>query len=165
MHPGKLAIALACLAGSAHGIAGGPCERLFALRRSYDRNEVVYEFCFEGGAPARDRPVRVHWAMLETDGHLEELTALEERLAFGVVLRRGAGELAFALRAAPDRLLTLRGSGEEARAVMPIAGEPSALLDVYVDIDRPVLIPAVRYVELSGVSLATGALVSERVEP
>jgi hypothetical protein len=164
MRLGRLAIAVFCFAGGTR--AGSErCERLFSVRRSFDRNEVVYQACFEGGGPARDRPVRAHWEMRETDGHEEELTVLEDTLAFGVSLRTRGGPVAFALRGAPDRVLTLRGADAEARAVIPIAGEPAALLDVYVAADRPSLVPSVHWVQLSGISLATGALVSERVEP
>jgi hypothetical protein len=157
---------LAVASGAAHGIAGERCERLFALRRSIDRNEVVYEACFQGAAPRPERPVRAHWEMNQTDGHREELTVLEERIAFGVRVESGAeGTLRFALRAAPDRTMELRGSADDAQAVMEIGGQRSALLDVFVSVESMAFIPRVRYVELGGVSMATGALVSERLEP
>jgi len=151
------------MATAAQGQPAEECDRLFALRRSINRNEVIYEACFREGAPDPDRPVRAHWQM--SDGSREELTALEEHLAYGVSLRRSGDEVTFSLRAAPTRLMTLRGLGEEARAIMQIGGEPSTLLDVYVEVEHGALLPSVRYVELSGESVATGALISERIEP
>jgi hypothetical protein len=159
-------IAFACILDSAQLAPAERCERLFALRRSSNRNEVVYEACFRRGAPDPDRPVRAHWRMTESDGHREELTALEERFAYGVAVRRNAGgDVTFSLRAAPDRALWLEGAGDEARAVVEIGGEACALLDVYVALGTGGLFPSVRYVLLGGASLATGALVSERIEP
>jgi len=158
------ALALACVAAVARA-APQPdeCERLFAIRHSMNRNEVVYEACFRGGAPESGRPVLAHWHL--ADGTREELNALEDRFAYGVIARLSSGRVRFALRGAPALELTVRGTGEAARAVLELHGEACALLDVYVAVESGAILPAVRYVELSGVSLASGALVSERYEP
>jgi hypothetical protein len=165
MRPLAAACALALFACAAFARDGPACQRLFGLRRSVNRNEVVYEACFRGGAPDRERPIRAHWLMHATDGHREELTALEERLAYGVLVSRDeAGGVSFALRAAPGRRFSLRGEGEEARAIAELEGEESALIDVYVELSGG-LLPSVRFVDLAGVSLRTGATVVERLKP
>jgi hypothetical protein len=152
--------ALPLLAIGATEARAADCQRLFMLRRSSNRNQVIYEACFRRRSLDRDLPVRAYWQMLETDGHREELTALEERFAYGVLTRRArAGEVTFSLRAAPDRALTLRGRS----AIVDLRGQPCALVEVYVEIGAGWPIPGVRWVELRGVSLATGAPISERI--
>jgi hypothetical protein len=165
MHWRPLALAVALLASAGHAADDARCELLFALRRSTNRNEVVYEACFRGSAPAPQRPVRAHWRIHESDGHREELTALEDRFAYGVSASAAPdGAVTFALRPAPGRRLTLLSTTQGARAALPLRGEPCALLDVYVQLDEGGLVPSVRYVELSGVSLRTGAPFTERLE-
>jgi hypothetical protein len=158
-------IALLLLLATAAAAEPPRCERLFSIRRSVDRNEVVYEACFEGSRPAADRPVRAHWEMYATDGHHEELTAFEEAFAFGVDTSVADGAFSFVLRAARDRRIEVRGAGEDARAILQIGAEDAVLLDVFVEVAQMAFIPRVRWVELGGTSVASGAQVSQRVQP
>jgi hypothetical protein len=152
------AIALLCFSNASLAGESDGCERLFALRRSSNRNEVIYESC-------PNRSVRAFWWMLERGGSREDLTALEERFAYGVSLQPDTdGAVRFSLRAAPARAMMVRKTSDGPRAIVRIRGMECALLDVYVSVTDG-LLPSVRYVELGGIALATGALVSERIEP
>jgi hypothetical protein len=159
-------IALLLLLATAAAAEPPRCERLFSIRRSVDRNEVVYEACFEGIRPAADRPVRAHWEMYATDGHHEDLTAFEEAFAFGVDASVAAdGAFSFVLRAARDRRIEVRGAGQDARAVLPIGGVDAVLLDIFVEVAQMAFIPRVRWVELGGMTVATGTQISQRLQP
>ena len=139
------------------------CRPLFSIQRSNNRNELVYEACFAGGAFA-GRPIRAHWVMSESDGHREELTALEERFAYGTVVRAASPDaVSFGLRALPARELVARREGDEVRAFTEIDGRARALISVYNELGGGIF-PSVRSVELVGLD-AAGAICTERLVP
>ncbi len=139
------------------------CRPLFSIHRNTNRNELVYEACLAGGEFA-SQPIRAHWVMRESDGHREELTALEERFAYGTVIRAASPDaVSFGLRALPAGELVARREGDEVRAFTEIDGRSRALVSVYIELGGG-LFPSVRSVELVGRDTA-GAICKEQLVP
>lgn len=172
----RLSLSLLCAAAA---LGGPPCapravaeprafdtQRLFSVRSNYNRNEVVYEALLDGGRLLAQRPLRSFWVLHEKQGRLEELTAIEERLAFGFEAEAASGdEVRLKFKAAPQRKASLRLVGGRARVVMELGGQEAALAAVYAAVDKRGLLPSVKYVDLAGASVATGEPVRERVRP
>ncbi|AKU93192.1 hypothetical protein AKJ08_3579 [Vulgatibacter incomptus] len=139
-------------------------DLLFSVARSKNSNVLVYELRGGNGAIDVKEPVRAKWIMLEKDGHEEGLTKLEQR-AYGVkVLSASPSEAKIALAALPDREVTVRNGPDGPEAIMEIDGVPSRLESIFVE-SKEGIFPKVKWVDVSGVSLADGSAVTERITP
>jgi len=139
-------------------------KRLFSVRSSYNKNEVVYEALLDGGHFDLARPIRVYWILHASGDRLENLSMLEDKLAFGVVLEEVLSDsVRFHLKGAPDRPITARIEGALVTASTPLKNEECSLASIYASVDPRGLIPSVNYVELLGHSRASGQLRTERI--
>jgi hypothetical protein len=162
------ALLAAALLLSASPRAAGQCGPLFVVERSVNANVVVYEAVrAPGGVVDPKRPVHGHWRMWAEDGRMEELNALEKRLAYGIdVLGTGAGGgVEIAVRALRDRRIEVRTAEECPTARMSIQGQPAVLRRVFVQVARGAFfLPKVSYVELHGEVAESRAPVDERID-
>lgn len=140
--------------------------RLFLIHRSTNRNVVAYDAVHGPGGFDPDAPIRAYWILREEGEREEELSGLERRRAYGVVLGdRSPREIAFHLVSLPDRPVTVRLGEDGPKATATIQGEEALLSEVFVAARDRSIIPGIRYVELRGVSPRTGARLRERIVP
>ena len=141
-----------------------PSRELFTLGRSKNANVVKYAVRTgrDGQLDATD-PVEAYWLMLAEDGRREELTWTERRLAYGFSISDPKqGGFTLHLAACSQRALRVRSSSGGYHAELEIAGQPATLRRIFVRTEGGLLIPHVRYVEISGPN-AAGRIVSERI--
>jgi Domain of unknown function (DUF4833) len=141
-------------------------RELFTLGRSKNANVVRY--AVRSGADGRldaARPVEAYWLMLAEDGRREELTWTERKLAYGFSVSEQTSQgLLLHLSACSARELRVRSSDGAFRAELAIAGQRAFLQRIFVHTEEGLLLPRVRFVELSGVT-ARARHVSERIVP
>lgn len=136
---------------------------LFSIRRSTNRNEIVYAARSTAEGFDLRRPISVYWIMKEEDGRIESLTALEESWAYGVDVRQVTDrEIRFSLAALPEREVSVIRKDKEIVATMRILGEESAITGIFIQARSGGILPSVDYIEVSGKSRATGQALSER---
>ena len=143
-----------------------PSRELFTLARSKNANVVKYAVRIGRNArldPAN--PVEAYWLMLAEDGRREELTWTERQLAYGFSVSALNGEsFLLHLAAYSQRALRVRAANGSYRAELEIARQPAVLRRIFVQTDNGLLVPSVRYVEISGLT-AVGRAVNERIVP
>ncbi|HEY5375603.1 MAG TPA: DUF4833 domain-containing protein [Polyangiaceae bacterium] len=141
-------------------------RELFRLGRSKNANVVRY--AVRTGADGRldaACPVEAYWLMLAEDGRREELTWTERKLAYGFSVSEQTSQgLLLHLSACSARELRVRSSDGAFRAELAIAGQRAFLQRIFVQTEEGLLLPRVRFVELSGVT-ARARHVSERIVP
>jgi hypothetical protein len=163
----------AALLGGIAALAGSPVlastrtyRHLFHIERSKNANIVQYDAVEEGSGRLDSKaPVVAYWIMRAEDGRRESLTFLE-RSAYGFDVRpEPGGSWLVKLKSLPDRTLRVllwRGRWV-AQAV--IRGRSAVLERVFVEADDSGLVPSVRWIDLFGVDMVTGALLTERLRP
>lgn len=119
-------------------------QKLFTLERSNNSNQVVYELDSSNALA----PIHPYWIMRETDSHIEELTGMERRRAYGVqFLSQGAEGLKFTIVSFPSKPITVKTDSGKSYAVMSINGADRILTDVFLTLSGG-LIPGVKTVDL-----------------
>jgi len=145
---------------------GATSRELFTLARSKNANVVKYAVRVDpDGRLNTLSPVEAYWLMLAENGRREELTWTERQLAYGFSISEQTSQgLVLRLGACSTRALRVRSIDGVFRAELQIAGQRASLQRIFVRTDEGLLLPSVRYIELSG--LAAGARrVVERVVP
>lgn len=154
----------------ARAAEGALVDSAFFVAKSENRNQVHYAVRVdERCAPLGAEPVVPYWRMYELGPRAREGLLDREQPAYGVaaqaVVQRGEGGVVrVRLRALGGRLVeirTFRGpAGCEARALTTIAGAPSTLHHVFVELAWPF---GVAYLRLVGVRAVDGRAVHEDV--
>ncbi len=142
-------------------------EPLFQIARSKNKNVVKYDVCLLPNDNVSDaNPVDAYWIL--EDGTKKELSAIENKEAYGINSKEKLGENKFriALAALKDRSLIIQKTKAGYKAVIQINGELSILERVYVQSEEHALgLPKVDYVDLFGRSMKTNKPVRERITP
>jgi hypothetical protein len=141
-------------------------RELFSIARSKNANTVRYAVRLaRDGSLDLAQPIEAYWLMLAEDGHREELTWTERKLAYGFATRNvtRSGCL-LALTACPKREVAVLLSDGGYRAQTTIRGSAAVLTRIFVRAHDQSWLPSVEYVELIGTSLA-GEPVRERLAP
>jgi len=169
--PALVALASFATAARADPPSRGGMVPVFSIAKSENRNQVQYVIRLDDGcAPVGAAPVSAYWRMLE-DGPTKTAPILQREVrAYGLasqtIVTRDAsgGTVRIALNALPSRPMTVvtsRGSDGACRAlaVMPIAGAPAHLFNVFVHIKWD----GVDYLLLRGWSMDGSRVVSEKI--
>jgi hypothetical protein len=136
---------------------------LFKILRSKNANVVRYLAVLEGNDLSQRQPVAAHWLMLAEDGHREELSWAERKLAYGFSVSELSPERCVVqLTAFKQRPLVVERRGKSFRATLSIAGQRATLERIFVQTSEGGLLPSVQYLDLFG-SAADGSPLSERV--
>jgi Domain of unknown function (DUF4833) len=143
-----------------------PSRELFTLGRSKNANVVKYAVRLgRDGQLDLAAPVEAYWLMLAEDGRREELTWTERQLAYGFSVSSPTREgFLLHLAACSTRVLRVSAAQGGFRAQLAISGQAAYLRRIFVRTDEGLLMPSVRYIEISGLT-AAGQSVSERVLP
>jgi hypothetical protein len=144
---------------------------VFSIAKSENKNQVQYVIQLDDSCvPVGAAPVSAYWRMLE-DGPTKTAPILRrENRAYGlssqaiVARSNGGGTVRIALNALPSRPVTVQASlGSDgacrALAVMPIAGEPAHLFNVFAQLKWD----GVDYLLLRGWSMDGSRVVTEKI--
>lgn len=139
-------------------------RELFTLARNKNANVVKYAArANKDGRLAAANPIDAYWLMRAEDGRREELTWAERKLAYGFTVSDITPDgCTLRLSACSERVVHVRVNEGRIQAQLTIAKHPATLQRIFVQADEGLLMPSVRYVELSGVT-ANGQRVSERI--
>jgi hypothetical protein len=141
-------------------------RELFTLGRSKNANVVKY--VVRTGADGRldaTRPIDAYWLMLAENGRREELTWTERKLAYGFSVSEQTSQgLVLQLSACSSRELRVRPADGAFHAELEISGQRARLQRIFVHTEEGLLLPRVRYIELSGLTAASQR-VTERIVP
>ena len=141
---------------------------VFYLQRTGNSNTVVYTANQRpDGSINPSNPVDVFWRYLSGSGRKADLRFWERQVAFGVKIAPLVGQpgkYLASLNAAPDIKVRVEPTDTgQVRAVMPIAGEDSQLICIYVEWRKQLgVIPKVLYVDFHGFTLDGRRQVVER---
>lgn len=146
---------------------------VFFVAKSENKNQVHYGIHLDDTcAPVGDAPVYAYWQMLERGPSSFEPLLPREVRAYGIaeqrVLERTPhySRTRVVLEALRSRPIVVEsysyGTRCVARAVLPVAGVPAVLADVFIQLRWPF---GVAYLSVNAHSLDDGALLRERVEP
>ncbi len=140
-------------------------QRLFYIEKSTNSNIVAYDANIDGKGMLNDEePMYIYWSRINSTKK-RALGWLEETFAYGVnYLNETAGlNYLFRITALPDKTVELTMADGCPRVIVNINGEPAILNKVYVNLTGTGLSSNIKYIELSGVSADTGALLTERI--
>jgi hypothetical protein len=156
----------AALSLLAPGSFAATSRELFTLARSKNANVVKYAVRVDAdGRLNAASPIEAYWLMLAENGRREELTWPERKLAYGFSISEQTSHgLALCLGACSARELQVRSVGGAFRAELSIGGQRAFLQRIFVRTEEGLLLPSVRYVELSGLT-PSARRVSERIVP
>ena len=150
----------------APGLLATTSRELFTLARSKNANVVKYAVRIDpDGRLNAASPVEAYWLMLAENGRREELTWTERKLAYGFSISEQTSQgLVLRLGACSTRELHVRSVAGVFRAELSIGGQRASLQRIFVRTEEGLLLPSVRYVELSGLA-SGGRRVSQRIVP
>jgi Domain of unknown function (DUF4833) len=130
---------------------------LFSIYRNMNANIVRYDVVTNS-----QNPIDAYWLMLAGNGHREELTWMERKMAYGFEVSNITPQgFTMQLVAYKKRLIRVEKAGESYRARMFIAGKPATLIRLFI-FSEDGIIPAVRYVDLYGITDKNN-IVKERI--
>lgn len=152
---------------SRRGVAGAPVHQsLFRIERNKNANVVQYDAVLEGREKlVSKQPVACYWVMHAEDGRRVGLNALDKRAYGFKVSPEPGGSWLLYLNATKDRSIRVVHWQGRWVAQILIKGRSAVLRRIYVFADESALIPRVRWIDLFGADMVTGAAVSERLEP
>jgi len=144
----------------------GKRDSLFRIERSKNKNIVQYDACLLKNNISDENPVQAYWVL--TNGKKEQLSAIENKQAYGIESKEklGKNKYRISLAALKDRDIVVEKIKGDYKALVKINGESSILERVYVESEEPTIgLPKVHYVEVFGRNLSTNKSVKERITP
>ena len=140
-------------------------ERLFHIARSANKNLVCYDVNLKDGKLDAKSPLNIYWVNREERmGETNGLSYIQRKMAYGYKLvSAGDDSSEVILTAYPARKLTICKQDSKYVCLITIDNQPAILESLYVKAKsgNPL---SVEYVELQGITTATGAKVTERVK-
>lgn len=139
---------------------------IFRIERSKNANVVQYDAIEEATETLAARePVVAYWILLAEDGRREPLSSLDRRAyGFKVAPEKGGSWLLY-LNATRDRSIRVLSWRGRWVAQIVIGNKSAVLSRIFVATDESAFLPRVKWVDLFGVDMVTGAPVTERLKP
>ncbi|HPK09634.1 MAG TPA: DUF4833 domain-containing protein [Saprospiraceae bacterium] len=132
---------------------------LFFIQTNANLNTVAYELNLKStGSIDPQQPMHTYWIRYSTDGQVEELNYMQNKLAYGYDFSYiNDNTIEFVLVSYPSRKLYITKNKQDKYVVVTkIDNEMSVLESIYVVIDELGVFPNVKYVELWGSEMEKG---------
>lgn len=166
------AITLPAIAQEGYPIPQKTKNLLFYIQRNHNKNTVIYDLnMLSNGKINPDKPVNSYWIRYEEGGVKKELSYLQLR-AYGIeskLVDKAKASYILHLNSfdKKDIYLLKAGKSYTYKAYININGELSELTKLYIQVENnafgfPIL---VQYVDITGVDLKTGEIITERFVP
>lgn len=158
-----------CLAGDRLPVPPESPIRLFFIQRSTNINVAVYDANLIGGKLNPKDPVRTYWYKFNMKPAIEELTAIQRTLAYGLYTSAITGIsntyeghfLAYRKR----KFIVKQDATGNPIALFQINGKLQILKRIYVKVDETKFLTSVEYIELFGKDPVSGKDVYEKFKP
>ena len=155
--------------GEEFPVPSGNSKQLFYLQRNKNTNTIVYELNEQNGNLNTDNPVHVFWILYPKQGRHEELSAMENKYAYGIKITSSNKEsYEFTLVAYPKiTLQLLKGTDQKYHVYVSPSKQQMILQKTFIKVKTSwfQLGPDVEYIEFSGIDVASGKEVIERITP
>lgn len=142
---------------------------LFYIQRDPNTNTIVYELNKDGQGKVKSKdPVSTYWIRYPEGGGRKDLNYLQRKFAYGINSKAiGNGE--FELRSVAYNKLPLylrRDGRNQYHVYADISNRKCILSRVFIRIDGGTFwSPNVLYIELKGVEIGTGKIITQRIKP
>lgn len=141
-------------------------QRIFHIERSKNKNIVCYDANILATRKLnQEDPIHAYW-INQTDhpGERSDLSFVQKKLAYGYSYTKNAdGSVEVSLVPLPARKLTVLVDNKgQVHGKILISGKPSYISKIYVQAD-PSNSLKVQYVDIYGIEIATGKLITERI--
>ncbi|MCE7043252.1 DUF4833 domain-containing protein [Dyadobacter sp. CY312] len=142
---------------------------LFYIQRDPNTNTIVYELNKDGQGRVREKdPVSTFWIRYPEGGGRKDLNYLQRKFAYGIN-SKSMGNGDFELRSVAYSKLPLylrRDQKNQYHVYADIGSRKCILSRVFIRIDGGTFwSPNVLYIELKGVEIATGKIITQRIKP
>ena len=143
---------------------------LFYVQRTHNRNTVIYELNLQpDGKLNKKDPVHLLWIRYEEGGVRKELTFIQTRV-YGLDIHPIGKDnylLHFRSYKKRDIFLVQTGKNKTYKALININGKLAELTNLFIcSVTNALGIPSiVKYIDITGIDIATGNVVTERVIP
>ena len=145
-------------------------QRLFAITRSVNSNQVIYEAALGKNGFYTEAPLKIYWIVYEDGAKTAPLSKLQEKLGYGVTVATSSTvSVVFKVKALPEKPIRVdlisTPEGVRPRALIDIRGEGCVIDRIFIESRSAFPLPKVVHIDIEGISLKTGERVTERVKP
>ena len=144
----------------------GNAKQLFFLQRTPNTNTIICELNFINGVVDREDPIHVFWIRYQDKGQLEDLNYVQRKFAYGINSKEiglNKYELNF-VSYKKYKMYLMQGTDKQYHVFTSINKKQSILTRIYIEIKGGTFwAPNIQYVELTGIDIATRAVVKERL--
>lgn len=133
-------------------------DLLFYIQRNLNMNTVIYLLNFDSnGLLNIEAPMKVHWLKYSSNGQVEELNDIQNKLAFGYKSKIINNETFEFTMVSYDKLkfFIAKNFMNGYSVITKIQDKDAYLTNIYVYADELGLFPDVKYIELYGHELQT----------
>ena len=142
---------------------------LFKIDRSRDRDIVLYDVRLDSlGNLDSSGPISAYWKKFTENGRYEPLTMIQQKFGYGIRFHNISESVAdFQLVSFQDQLFRLRKNKDnEYRVYLVSGGKNIELRSLYIQFeDDSFWFPEISRIEIKGMDLAEGGLVTEIIIP
>jgi Domain of unknown function (DUF4833) len=140
-------------------------QQLFVIERTTNGNVVHYDARLDANGQLDSRePVVVYWTMGSATGRRQGLSYLERTRAYGIQVRtKSPGRYLLTVVSQKRLEIEVYEDAGQIRAETTIEGHRAYLQRIFANIESSFLLPKVRYVELFGTDVLTGASRYQRI--
>ena len=140
---------------------------LFIVERTTNGNVVHYDAQIGANGQLDPRePVVVYWTIGSEKGSRQDLNFLERKRAWGLeVMRKSEGRYVISVVSQRQIQIEVYQREGKVHAETAIAGSRAYLRKIFVNIEGPLLLPKVNYIELFGSDVMSGEDRYERLTP
>jgi len=127
---------------------------LFFADRSLNSNQVVYEANFDSlGQLCVDEPIKYYWLLYEEEGQREELSYMENEMAYGLEFhKKSSCEFQVKLKADKSMKIILKQTAPfHAQIYVHFDSGIINLKQIYIKAKKSLLIPKVEYLQFIGI--------------
>jgi hypothetical protein len=142
---------------------------LFKIDRSRDSDIVLYDVRLDNqGKLDTSMPISVYWKKITENGTLEPLTGIQKKFGYGIKFQSINDRSAeFKFVSSLDRIFELRKSGDDHYRVFTFSeGHKVEVKSLFIHFeDDAFWFPKISRIELVGIDVAQGGLITESIIP
>ncbi len=145
---------------------------LFYIQRSHNKNTIAYELNYmNDGSLNIKNPIHPYWILYEEGGGLEELSYIQQKFAYGLNFKvldssKLTQSVSFVCYDKKSLLLKKSESDNKYYAYLSLNDKVLQVKKIFIKTDGGTFwFPVVNYIEVTGIELASGKAVSERIIP
>lgn len=148
---------------------------LFHISRSINKNIVIYEVGISSPTEPGEKPkfitnnpIKVYWRLYAKQGEIQELTAIEEKLGYGInISTSNSDQVVFYVKPLPKKLIRVEFVKENGsyipKPITNINNEDCYITEIFIQAKKSFPLPKVIFIDIKGVSIKTNQIVTEHI--